>query len=106
MVEHRSPKPRVACSSRVSPATRRSKVRFAPFLFYKNSARFLAPPYPHKACRLCGAPTATQLGEKPSVFLQFTGFVRFALFRASLETAQNRNVWASRAKARFAHELS
>jgi len=39
-----------------------------------------------------------QLVEKPSVFHQFTGFVRFALFLASLETAQNRKVWASRAK--------
>jgi hypothetical protein len=36
------------------------------------------------------------LVEKPSVFRQFSGFVRFALFLASLEAAQNRKVWATR----------
>ena len=41
---------------------------------------------------------ALQLVEKTSVFRQFTGFVRYALFLATLETAQNRKVWASRAK--------
>ena len=39
---------------------------------------------------------APQLVGKPSVFRQFTGFVRYALSLASLETAQNHKVWASR----------
>ena len=40
------------------PSLRRSKVRFAPILFLqkKSSARFLAPPLPHKAFRLSGGP--------------------------------------------------